>query len=142
MGGQWVGWWVFGVGGKGLVVKYHPPPLPPPFLHQVIRYVSKVAQQWRSQGDHYFILLILTDGIITDMPQTTEVNYSLVFIVCLLLFLLFSIVSYCFFSIFYYCLFLFFNFIYLLLFIVFVFFFCLLLFFYCFYFFIIVYCFF
>ena len=112
-----VRWWVGGlvgelvgglVGGKGLVVKYHPPPLPPPFLHQVIRYVSKVAQQWRSQGDHYFILLILTDGIITDMPQTAEVNYSLVFIVCLLLFLLFSIVSYCFFSIFYYCL-LFFN---------------------------------
>ena len=23
-------------------------------------------------GDNYFILLILTDGVITDMPQTSE----------------------------------------------------------------------
>ncbi|ESN89865.1 hypothetical protein HELRODRAFT_91316 [Helobdella robusta] len=38
----------------------------------VINYVANVASKWRKEGKHYFILLILTDGIITDMPQTTE----------------------------------------------------------------------
>ena len=33
----------------------------------------------KRNGDEYFILLIITDGIITDMPQTCEaiVNVSL-----------------------------------------------------------------
>jgi len=38
---------------------------------------SRIAQNVQD-GRNYFILLILTDGIITDMPQTTEaiVNVS------------------------------------------------------------------
>ena len=38
----------------------------------IINYVADVASQWRKEGKHYFIMLILTDGIITDMPQTRE----------------------------------------------------------------------
>ena len=39
--------------------------------------VFRFAQAKRN-GDEYFILLIITDGIITDMPQTCEaiVNVS------------------------------------------------------------------
>lgn len=37
----------------------------------IINHVARFAQESRS-GDKYFILLILTDGIITDMPITKE----------------------------------------------------------------------
>ncbi|KAK3875167.1 hypothetical protein Pcinc_019948 [Petrolisthes cinctipes] len=37
----------------------------------IINHVARFATSHRS-GDKYFILLILTDGIITDMPQTKE----------------------------------------------------------------------
>ncbi|CAH1784993.1 unnamed protein product [Owenia fusiformis] len=37
----------------------------------IINHVTKFAQA-RQDGGDYFILLILTDGIITDMPQTCE----------------------------------------------------------------------
>ncbi|KAI0220493.1 Copine-8 [Lamellibrachia satsuma] len=37
----------------------------------VINHVAGIAQNVQD-GKNYFILLILTDGIITDMPQTTE----------------------------------------------------------------------
>ncbi|XP_076063953.1 copine-8-like [Oratosquilla oratoria] len=37
----------------------------------IINHVARFAASHRS-GDKYFILLILTDGIITDMPQTKE----------------------------------------------------------------------
>jgi len=36
-----------------------------------INHVSKIAQGQRD-GSQYFILLIITDGVITDMPQTCE----------------------------------------------------------------------
>ncbi|EFX80682.1 hypothetical protein DAPPUDRAFT_318381 [Daphnia pulex] len=36
-----------------------------------IRHVTKFAQQYQD-GSHYFVLLILTDGIITDMYDTKE----------------------------------------------------------------------
>ena len=48
----------------------------------VINHVARFAAAHRG-GDKYFILLILTDGIITDMPMTKEV--SLVFLVILLI---------------------------------------------------------
>lgn len=38
----------------------------------VINHVARIASQMGRSGDNYFILLILTDGIITDMPQTSE----------------------------------------------------------------------
>jgi len=38
----------------------------------VINHVTKIAQQ-RQDGSGYFILLIMTDGVITDMPETTQV---------------------------------------------------------------------
>ena len=34
-------------------------------------FVRRIAAQ-HQDGNNYFILLILTDGVITDMPQTTE----------------------------------------------------------------------
>ncbi|KAK7873916.1 hypothetical protein R5R35_012930 [Gryllus longicercus] len=37
----------------------------------VINHVARFAQTYRD-GSSYFILLILTDGVITDMPQTIE----------------------------------------------------------------------
>jgi len=37
----------------------------------VIRHITKFAQQYPN-GTHYFILLILTDGVITDMYDTKE----------------------------------------------------------------------
>ncbi|RZF34674.1 hypothetical protein LSTR_LSTR013162 [Laodelphax striatellus] len=37
----------------------------------VINHVAKFAATYRD-GSSYFILLILTDGVITDMPQTTQ----------------------------------------------------------------------
>lgn len=37
----------------------------------VINHVAKFANAYRD-GSSYFILLILTDGVITDMPQTTQ----------------------------------------------------------------------
>ena len=41
-----------------------------------INHVASIARQTRD-GSQYFILLIITDGIITDMPQTKKViiNY-------------------------------------------------------------------
>jgi len=38
----------------------------------VINHVAKIAQNNRD-GSSYFILLILTDGVITDMPDTIQV---------------------------------------------------------------------
>jgi len=38
----------------------------------VINHVTKIAQNCRD-GKGYFILLILTDGVITDMPETIQV---------------------------------------------------------------------
>ena len=45
----------------------------------IIFYFNRIAKS-KEGGNNYFILLILTDGIITDMPQTTEaiVNVSFV----------------------------------------------------------------
>ncbi|KAK2194289.1 hypothetical protein NP493_1g12046 [Ridgeia piscesae] len=37
----------------------------------VINHVAKFAQAY-TDGSHYFVLLILTDGIITDMPMTKQ----------------------------------------------------------------------
>ncbi|PSN40823.1 Copine-8 [Blattella germanica] len=39
----------------------------------VINHVARFANAFRD-GSSYFILLILTDGVITDMPQTVQVN--------------------------------------------------------------------
>lgn len=39
----------------------------------IINHVAHFATS-NPAGDKYFILLILTDGIITDMPQTKEVS--------------------------------------------------------------------
>lgn len=36
-----------------------------------INHVAKLAAQHQN-GDNYFVLLIITDGVISDMPQTTE----------------------------------------------------------------------
>jgi hypothetical protein len=38
-----------------------------------INHVANIAQQI-TDGSQYFILLIITDGIITDMPQTKSVS--------------------------------------------------------------------
>jgi hypothetical protein len=38
----------------------------------IINHVARFATQATPAGSNYFILLILTDGIITDMPQTCE----------------------------------------------------------------------
>jgi len=40
----------------------------------VINHVAQIAANFRD-GSQYFILLIITDGIITDMPQTKTVIY-------------------------------------------------------------------
>lgn len=42
----------------------------------VIEHVIKFAQSY-NDGNNYFILLILTDGVISDMPQTTRVRVPL-----------------------------------------------------------------
>lgn len=39
----------------------------------VINHVAKFASVYKD-GTNYFILLILTDGVITDMPQTVQVR--------------------------------------------------------------------
>lgn len=39
----------------------------------MIEHVIKFAQTY-NDGNNYFILLILTDGVISDMPQTTRVR--------------------------------------------------------------------
>lgn len=39
----------------------------------IVRHVIKFARSV-GNGDVYFILLILTDGVITDMPQTKQVT--------------------------------------------------------------------
>lgn len=41
----------------------------------VIEHVIKFAQSY-NDGNNYFILLILTDGVISDMPQTIKVRLS------------------------------------------------------------------
>jgi hypothetical protein len=38
----------------------------------VINHVASIAKN-RRDGSGYFILLILTDGVITDMPETIQV---------------------------------------------------------------------
>ena len=38
-----------------------------------INHVADIAKNFRD-GSQYFILLIITDGIITDMPQTKSVS--------------------------------------------------------------------
>ena len=35
------------------------------------KYVNRFATAYQT-GTHYFVLLIITDGVITDMPQTKE----------------------------------------------------------------------
>lgn len=40
----------------------------------VIKHVANIAQSHRD-GSRYFILLILTDGVITDMPETVQVLF-------------------------------------------------------------------
>jgi hypothetical protein len=37
--------------------------------------VAKFAETYQD-GSQYFILLIVTDGVITDMPQTKQVSVS------------------------------------------------------------------
>lgn len=39
----------------------------------MINHVANYARRYQD-GTQYFILLIITDGIITDMPQTKQVN--------------------------------------------------------------------
>ena len=39
-----------------------------------INHVANIARNY-TDGSQYFILLIITDGIITDMPQTKTVNF-------------------------------------------------------------------
>ena len=41
----------------------------------VIQHVANFASQYRD-GGQYFILLIITDGVITDMPQTKHVRQN------------------------------------------------------------------
>ena len=50
------------------------------FESEIIYNLNRIASQMKTGGEHYFILLILTDGIITDMPQTCEavVNVRLI----------------------------------------------------------------
>lgn len=50
----------------------------------VINHVAKIAQNNRD-GSGYFILLILTDGVITDMPETIQVLLFVGFIICILI---------------------------------------------------------
>ena len=38
-----------------------------------VNHVASIARQFKD-GSQYFILLIITDGIITDMPQTRKVG--------------------------------------------------------------------
>ncbi len=39
----------------------------------IIKNVATLAKE-HMDGQHYYVLLIITDGIITDMPDTTEVS--------------------------------------------------------------------
>lgn len=39
----------------------------------IIKNVAALAKE-HMDGQHYYVLLIITDGIITDMPDTTEVG--------------------------------------------------------------------
>jgi hypothetical protein len=41
----------------------------------VINHVAKFAETYQD-GSQYFILLIVTDGVITDMPRTKQVSTS------------------------------------------------------------------
>lgn len=43
----------------------------------IINHVANMAAQ-SQDGEHYFILLIVTDGIITDMPNTKEVTVVII----------------------------------------------------------------
>ena len=43
-----------------------------------VNHVASIARQFKD-GSQYFILLIITDGIITDMPQTRKVGTILHF---------------------------------------------------------------
>ena len=40
-----------------------------------VNHVANIARNF-TDGSQYFILLIVTDGIITDMPQTKSVSYQ------------------------------------------------------------------
>jgi hypothetical protein len=42
-----------------------------------INHVANIARNF-TDGSQYFILLIITDGIITDMPQTKTVSLVLI----------------------------------------------------------------
>jgi len=39
----------------------------------IINHMAQIAAQYQHSGDHYYVLVIITDGIITDMPNTKEV---------------------------------------------------------------------
>lgn len=58
----------------------------------IINHVARFAAS-NLEGDKYFILLILTDGIITDMPQTKEVSNGVMAAKLLMLFL--GKIAYC-----------------------------------------------
>lgn len=45
----------------------------PTCFSPIINHVAQMAAQCQN-GEHYYILLIITDGIITDMPNTKEVS--------------------------------------------------------------------
>lgn len=45
----------------------------PTYFAPIINHVAKIAQNSRD-GSNYFILLILTDGVITDMQETIQVG--------------------------------------------------------------------
>ena len=49
------------------------------YIHEFAFFIYNRFAAAKQNGDEYFILLIITDGIITDMPQTCEaiVNVSL-----------------------------------------------------------------
>ena len=42
----------------------------PTFFTPVIQHVSRFAEAYQAQGQQYFVLLILTDGEITDLDET------------------------------------------------------------------------
>jgi hypothetical protein len=45
----------------------------PTNFSSVINHVAKFAEAYQD-GSQYFILLIITDGVITDMPRTKQVS--------------------------------------------------------------------
>jgi Mg-chelatase subunit ChlD len=40
----------------------------------IINHMAQMAAQNQNNGDHYYVLVIITDGIITDMQNTKEVS--------------------------------------------------------------------